>query len=293
MVNKNYQPINVLNWIDQNKDQFNPPICNKLMHNEQLSVMFVGGPNQRKDYHIEEGEELFYQTKGDMCLKVVEQGKYRDIIIKEGQIFLLPARIPHSPNRFDNTVGLVVERRRTEKELDGLRYYVDDQNAEERLFERWFRVTNLGTQLPPLIKEYFASEEYRTRKPREDSFPKEPPFPIDDKISLGDPFYLSDWLTKHSEDLKNGPVSLFPDKFQTQVIVRSNGDHTIQSQIELWLWQIRGKSTIQNNNENESHNLNEIDALYLNADSNCRMTVEENGVLLQIGQDPKRKQPYE
>ncbi|CAF0849755.1 unnamed protein product [Didymodactylos carnosus] len=238
----------------------------QIGHNEQLSVMFVGGPNQRKDYHIEEGEELFYQTKGDMCLKVVEQGKSRDIIIKEGQIFLLPARIPHSPNRFENTVGLVIERRRTEEELDGLRYYVDDQNTD-RLFERWFHVTNLGTQLPPLIKEYFTSEEYHTRKPREDSFPKVTPFPIDDKISVGDPFYLSDWLTKHSEDLKNGPVSLFPDKFQMQVIVRSNGDHTIQSQIELWLWQIRGKSTIRNNTENESYNLNETDALYLNANS--------------------------
>lgn len=37
------------------------------------------------------------------------------------QIFLLPAGVPHSPQRFADTVGLVIERRRLETELDGLR----------------------------------------------------------------------------------------------------------------------------------------------------------------------------
>ncbi|CAG2180001.1 unnamed protein product [Oppiella nova] len=76
------------------------------LHNCQLKVFFVGGPNQRKDYHIEEGEELFYMIKGDMCLKVIEKGKPKDVIIKEGQVFLLAAKIPHSPQRFTNTIGL-------------------------------------------------------------------------------------------------------------------------------------------------------------------------------------------
>lgn len=93
----------------------------------QLKVMFIGGPNVRKDYHLEEGEEIFYQVKGDMVLKIVEKGVHKDIPIKEGevcvhcpctfgkfmkqfivkQIFVLPCRIPHSPQRFENTVGLV------------------------------------------------------------------------------------------------------------------------------------------------------------------------------------------
>ena len=107
--------INVLKWIEENKSAFLPPVCNKLMHfgqvrkcykiyfnnkNLQLIVMFVGGGNERDDFHINEGEELFYQLKGEMLLVIEEQGKQRDIPIKEGEIFLLPGKIPHSPRRF-------------------------------------------------------------------------------------------------------------------------------------------------------------------------------------------------
>lgn len=96
---------------------------NKLMHGEgQTKVMVVGGPNVRKDYHIEEGEEFFFMLKGDMCVKVLEQGRHRDIPIREGEMFMLPARVPHSPQRQANTIGLVLERERLTGELDGLRW---------------------------------------------------------------------------------------------------------------------------------------------------------------------------
>ncbi|XP_054964006.1 3-hydroxyanthranilate 3,4-dioxygenase isoform X3 [Pan paniscus] len=119
--------VGVRAWVEENRGSFQPPVCNKLMHQEQLKVMFVGGPNTRKDYHIEEGEEVFYQLEGDMVLRVLEQGKHRDVVIRQGEIFLLPARVPHSPQRFANTVGLVVERRRLETELDGLRFFSSQQ----------------------------------------------------------------------------------------------------------------------------------------------------------------------
>lgn len=155
--------VGVRAWVEENRGSFQPPVCNKLMHQEQLKVMFVGGPNTRKDYHIEEGEEVFYQLEGDMVLRVLEQGKHRDVVIRQGEIFLLPARVPHSPQRFANTVGLVVERRRLETELDGLRYYVGD--TMDVLFEKWFYCKDLGTQLAPIIQEFFSSEQYRTGKP--------------------------------------------------------------------------------------------------------------------------------
>ena len=156
------------NYIQENKSLLSPPVCNKMIHNDgKLRVMIVGGPNQRKDYHLNMGEEIFYQIKGDMCLKIVEQGKPKDVVIKEGEIFVLPGMIPHSPQRFEDTVGLVIERLRPDNELDGLRYFVDDTN-QQVLWQRFFHVHDLGKQLKPLIEEYFASEEYKTRVPSKD-----------------------------------------------------------------------------------------------------------------------------
>ena len=134
--------INTKTWIQQNEDKFKPPVCNKLMHNNQLTIMFVGGKNIREDYHIEEGEELFYQVKGDISVKILENGQHKEIFIKEGEIFLLPARIPHSPQRPENTIGLVIERNRSVTEIDGIRWFIP--NSTTPLYEKWFYCTDLG-----------------------------------------------------------------------------------------------------------------------------------------------------
>ncbi len=136
MSNKSLKVINIDEWIDLNIDNFKPPVCNKLMHNDQLLVQFVGGPNKRADYHIEEGEEVFYQIKGDMCVKIIENGQHKDIYIKEGEFFILPARIPHSPQRNSDTIGLVIERKREPNERDAVRWYVPD--TTDVLYEKWF-----------------------------------------------------------------------------------------------------------------------------------------------------------
>ncbi|GME68491.1 unnamed protein product [[Candida] boidinii] len=91
-------PINIKKWLEENGDILQPPI--------------VGGPNERTDYHINQTPEWFYQYKGHMNLKVVDDGVFKDIIIEEGDSFLLPPNIPHSPCRFANTVGIVVEQDR-------------------------------------------------------------------------------------------------------------------------------------------------------------------------------------
>ena len=101
--------------------------------------------------------------KGDMCLKVIEGGKQKDIVIKEGHSFLLPARVPHSPQRYADTVGLVVERERLLSELDGLRFYAA-HSSSEILFERWFHCYDLGSQLKPIILQFFNSTEYITAR---------------------------------------------------------------------------------------------------------------------------------
>lgn len=235
--------VGVRAWVEENRGSFQPPVCNKLMHQEQLKVMFVGGPNTRKDYHIEEGEEVFYQLEGDMVLRVLEQGKHRDVVIRQGEIFLLPARVPHSPQRFANTVGLVVERRRLETELDGLRYYVGD--TMDVLFEKWFYCKDLGTQLAPIIQEFFSSEQYRTGKPIPDQLLKEPPFPLSTR-SIMEPMSLEAWLDSHRRDLQAGaPLSLFGDTYETQVTAYGQGSsEDLRQNVDVWLWQLEGSSVV-------------------------------------------------
>ena len=172
----------------------------------QHKVMIVGGPNKRADYHIEEGEELFYMIKGDMCLKVMEQGKPRDIPIREGEMFLLPRKIPHSPQREADTIGLVIERERRPDEKDGLRWYVQDPETKEPtdkiLYQEWFHCTDLGTQLKPIIERFFESEEYKTNTPSKQYTSADQPFEIDTETKLGYPFCFKEWMKKHLEDSK-------------------------------------------------------------------------------------------
>ena len=182
-------------WIKENQKFFLPPVCNKMMHNDQLKVFFVGGPNQRKDFHLEEGEELFYMRKGDMSLPIMTQGGFRTVHIREGDVFLLPGRIPHSPQRESDTVGLVIERERLETETDGLRYFVGD--STDILFERWFYCDDLGVQLKPVIEEFFASEECRTGVPGPDSVNNNPPWVPDSQRVVGTPFNLNNWIDEH------------------------------------------------------------------------------------------------
>src|SRR3990172_137997 len=121
--------------------------------------MVVGGPNSRKDSHLNQGEEFFYQLEGDMVLKIIDNGKPVDIPIKEGEIFLLPPRIPHSPQRKANTVGLVIERNRKENEDDGVLWFCG--KCSNQLHSEYFHLTNIVTQLPPVFDKYYSSADLR------------------------------------------------------------------------------------------------------------------------------------
>nr|XP_015799584.2 3-hydroxyanthranilate 3,4-dioxygenase isoform X1 [Nothobranchius furzeri] len=280
--------VSVKNWITENQDDFLPPVCNKLMHFSQLLIMFVGGPNTRKDYHIEEGEELFFQLKGDMCLKVVENGEHKDVHIREGEMFLLPARVPHSPQRQANTVGLVVERRRLLTETDCLRYYVD--NTTNILFERWFYCENLGTQLVPIIKEFMASEECRTGKPNPKELFRDPPFQLN-SVSVMQPFSFKDWLEQQRSLLGGGsPVSMFGDQFETEVLVFGPGlTETSVQQTDAWIWQMEGSSRVTINQQ--EFTLSAGDSLLITEQSQYQWERNQGTVALFVVQNPERKKP--
>lgn len=156
-------PFNLQKWIDDNRDLLKPPVGNKNLYVEagDFIVMVVGGPNARKDFHYNETEELFYQIEGDIIVKIQEKGQVRDIIIKEGEIFLLPAGIPHSPIRGANTVGLVIEKVRRDSDYnDGLLWYCDKCNNPLKAYK--FKLDNIEKDFLPRFKEFYSSEEDRT-----------------------------------------------------------------------------------------------------------------------------------
>lgn len=157
------KPFNLRKWIEDNREFLKPPIGNKQVYfeNEDYIVMVVGGPNGRKDYHYEDGEELFYQLEGDITLKIInEDGTPEDIHIKEGDMFLLPPRIPHSPQRPANTIGLVIERYRQPGEEDKLMWYCE--NCNNLLHEATFEMTDIVNQLPVVMNNFMESKALRT-----------------------------------------------------------------------------------------------------------------------------------
>ena len=155
------KPFNFNAWIDEHRHLLKPPVGNKQVYEDtEFIVMVVGGPNARKDYHFNEGEEFFYQLEGDALVKLQEDGKSVEVPIKEGDIFLLPPRTPHSPIRPENTVGLVIERKRKETEKDGLLWYCD--NCNHKLYEEYFHLSNIENDFQPVFRRFYASEELRT-----------------------------------------------------------------------------------------------------------------------------------
>lgn len=156
------RPFNFKQWIDEHRHLLKPPVGNQQVYkaNDDFIVMVVGGPNARKDYHYDESEEFFYQVEGDIVLKIIEDGKPVDIPIKEGEIFLLPPRVPHSPQRPANTVGLVIERYRKEGEQDGFMWFCE--KCGNKLHEDFTEVTDIVNQLPVIMGNFWNNDELRT-----------------------------------------------------------------------------------------------------------------------------------
>lgn len=157
------RPFNFKKWIDEHRHLLKPPVGNQVVYEDtEFIIMVVGGPNSRKDYHYNEGEEFFYQLEGNVIVKIIEDGKAVDISIQEGDIFLLPPRTPHSPQRGPQTVGLVVERKRNASELDGFMWFCEQ--CGEKLYEEFLHVSDIVSQMPPLFERFYSNEAHCTCK---------------------------------------------------------------------------------------------------------------------------------
>lgn len=155
-------PFNFRQWIDEHADLLEPPVGNaQIWRGTDFIVTVVGGPNARTDYHDDPLEEFFYQLNGDMTLRILEDGKPRDVPIHAGDIFLLPPHIRHSPQRpIPGSVGLVIERQRLEGMIDGFEWYCPSCNA--LVYRVEVQLRSIVDDLPPLFEQFYASREKRT-----------------------------------------------------------------------------------------------------------------------------------
>lgn len=157
------KPFNLNKWIEDNRHLLKPPVNNKNLYPEGTDyiVMIVGGPNARKDYHYNETEELFYQLEGEINVRIQENGNPVDIKLGPGDMFLCPAKTPHSPMRTAGSIGLVIERVRAGKGFtDGLLWFCEKCN--NKLHETYFELKDIETDFLPRFKEYYGSESLRT-----------------------------------------------------------------------------------------------------------------------------------
>lgn len=152
---------NFKEWIREHRHLLKPPVGNKCVwDNGEYIVMVVGGPNSRKDYHFNQTPEFFYQIEGDFVLKVIDEGEARDIHINEGDIYLLPSNIPHSPQRGANTIGLVIEQKRPQGAQDGLAWYCENCNNE--LYREWFLLDNIEQDLQGIYEKFYSDDKLLT-----------------------------------------------------------------------------------------------------------------------------------
>lgn len=156
------EPVHVMRWIEANQAAFRPPVANKEMFPEsEFIYQIVRGPNARNDFHIDPGDEIFYQLAGDIVVRCIDaDGTRRDIPVREGEVLLCPAGTPHCPIRPAGTWGLVIERKRRPDELDRLAWFCEGCGA--KLHEAAFSCADIETELRDIIGRFNADEALRT-----------------------------------------------------------------------------------------------------------------------------------
>ncbi|GAA4692684.1 3-hydroxyanthranilate 3,4-dioxygenase [Pseudonocardia yuanmonensis] len=152
------EPVRFDGWVDEHRHLLRPPVGNKQLHEgaEDLIVMVVGGPNQRQDYHVDPYEEWFFQIKGDIHVHLVTDEGPRTVHIREGESWLLPAGVPHSPQRpQEGSIGLVVEQVRKAGTLEKFQWYAHTADSATLVHEVELQVTDIRADLPPVFAEFY------------------------------------------------------------------------------------------------------------------------------------------
>ena len=159
------KPFNLIQWVEKNRHLLKPPVGNKNLYVDSgdYIVMIVAGPNARKDYHYNETEELFYQLEGNITVYIQDEGEKKAMQLGPGDMFLLPAKTPHSPVREANSIGLVVEKKRLGQAIpDGLLWFCD--NCNHKLYEVYFELKDIEVDFLAHFKHFYGSKKLRTCK---------------------------------------------------------------------------------------------------------------------------------
>jgi 3-hydroxyanthranilate 3,4-dioxygenase len=157
------EPFNLTKWVEENRDLLKPPVGNKNLYKEagDYIVMVVAGPNARKDYHYNETEELFFQLEGNIEVIIQDEGVRKVMKLGPGDMYLHPGKVPHSPVRGDNSIGLVIERKRTDLDgKDGLLWFCD--NCNNKLHEVYFSLDDVEKDFLIHFKNFYGNVELRT-----------------------------------------------------------------------------------------------------------------------------------
>lgn len=156
-------PINILNWVKKHKKDLKPPVGNKYLYDgNDFFVMVVGGPNARNDFHVTNSEEYFYQIKGDIIVRIREDGIIKDIPIREGETFFIPSNVPHAPTRPPETIGIVVERRRPPGETEHQQFYCE--NCSELVYDKEFDCEDIVQHFSQSMEEFWSDPNLNTCK---------------------------------------------------------------------------------------------------------------------------------
>lgn len=157
-------PINLMQWVEQNRDQLKPPVGNKYLYcGEDFFVMVIGGPNARNDFHVTASEEYFFQVQGDIVVKIrADSGRIKDYVLREGETFFIPPNVPHSPCRPGGTIGVVVERNRKAGETEHQVFFCE--KCGELVHDNEFDCRDIVDHFRDAMEAFWADPELSTCK---------------------------------------------------------------------------------------------------------------------------------
>ncbi len=154
-------PINLRRWVEEHREELRPPVSNKYLYDgEDFFVMVIVGPNARNDFHVTRSEEYFYQLQGDIVVRIREGDRIRDVPVREGETFFIPANVPHSPTRPPGTIGVVVERRRPPGETEHLQFYCE--KCQRLVHDLEFDCRDIVEHFAQAMEEFWSDPKLST-----------------------------------------------------------------------------------------------------------------------------------